>query len=440
MVAQQDTFAQDVAGARPMWISEGAADLASSPWLGVAGKGVHARATGGTAAKHGAAKRPAPNRSQGQSMESGRCTQCLQTMWVATQLQQKVMELESWKERAMHDIQALQKENSQLKTAFYAEGPSCFSHDMVSTSPGSTCSGDVSDGCSPVPSSPISLAELLPLSSSATPLGSRTPSIASSLCSPIAMSAVPAVLIDCVEPFLKVAGPSAEQGAPRFPPPPGLDPPLMQTSTSSFLSLATLVLPSSAASLPAHDVGDMSPPSRLCLALPSLFQHSLSEGPVFPADGHQGRGEAVRVGPCEVVGVDCIRAEWRVEHLSSRLKSSMGKPIVSPPFTAGGLPDLRLMVTPQVASRRRKSKEEYVATVTKGPLFGTLKLKATNLEQFVVDCYLTVGAVRRGPFSYDLSEQAVCGCEEFGVDWLKHLDSDGSCLRVSLEILQVHRK
>jgi len=172
--------------------------------------------------------------------------------------------------------------------------------------------------------------------------------------------------------------------------------------------------------------------------MPSLFQHSLSEGPVFPADGHQGRGEAVRVGPCEVVGVDCIRAEWRVEHLSSRLKSSMGKPIVSPPFTAGGLLDLRLMVTPQ--RRSRQSKETYVATVTKGPLFGSLKLKATNLEQFVVDCYLTVGAVRRGPFSYDLSEQAVCGCEDFGVDWLKHLDSDGSCLRVSLEILQVHRK
>lgn len=198
---------------------------------------------------------------------------------------------------------------------------------------------------------------------------------------------------------------------------------------------------------------DLSP-SLLCKAFPGLSlslqsfgdkaaaglapQHSAAE------DHESDLGEGVRVGPSQVLGTDCVRAEWRIEHLSARLKSSMGKPIVSPPFIACGLPDLRLLVFPEIqevnGTRNRKSKEKYVATVTKGPLLGSLKLKAANLETHILDCYLTVGSIRRGPFSYDLSAQAMHGCDDFGEDWLKHIDMESSCLRVSLEIVNVRCK
>eukprot|EP00931_Biecheleriopsis_adriatica_P072891 TRINITY_DN47278_c0_g1_i1.p1 TRINITY_DN47278_c0_g1~~TRINITY_DN47278_c0_g1_i1.p1 ORF type:complete len:497 (-),score=79.12 TRINITY_DN47278_c0_g1_i1:125-1543(-) len=150
----------------------------------------------------------------------------------------------------------------------------------------------------------------------------------------------------------------------------------------------------------------------------------------------------ITVGNSEVLGAVCTRAEWRIEDLRGKLQASMGRPLVSPPFAARGLPNLRLMIFPDAREavkgvRSRERKSLYATMVKKGPLHGSLKLKADCLESAtVLRFHLTVGAVRRGPFAYNFSECAIHGCEDFATDWLKQIDESGS-LRVGVEILDV---
>lgn len=154
-------------------------------------------------------------------------------------------------------------------------------------------------------------------------------------------------------------------------------------------------------------------------------------------------GISVKTAP---VGTDsCVRVEWCIDDLRSRLQAVMGRPLVSPPFATCGLPNLRLMVFPDARdaiknARSRERKGLYAAMVRRGPLFGALRLKADCLDRSTalpqVRFHLTVGVVRRGPFNYDFSEQAIHGCDDFDVDWLKQLDDNG-CLRVAVEILEV---
>lgn len=146
-------------------------------------------------------------------------------------------------------------------------------------------------------------------------------------------------------------------------------------------------------------------------------------------------------GPIEVAGESCIRAEWRIDSVRSKLQASMGRPLVSPPFAVRGLPNLRLMVLPDAReavknARNRERKSMYAAMVKKGPLHGSLKLKADCLESnTVLRFYLTVGFVRCGPFTYDFAECAIHGCDDFNTDWLKQVDDINGTLCVGVEIL-----
>mmetsp|Transcript_71468 Transcript_71468/g.149384 ORF Transcript_71468/g.149384 Transcript_71468/m.149384 type:complete len:632 (+) Transcript_71468:550-2445(+) len=147
------------------------------------------------------------------------------------------------------------------------------------------------------------------------------------------------------------------------------------------------------------------------------------------------------IGPTDVALRRCTRAEWRIEAIRSKLQNSMGRPLVSPPFNAPGLPNLRLMVLPDPReavknARNRERKNVYTTMVKKGPLNGSLQLKADCLDktQTVLKFYLTVGAVRRGPFEFDFAECAIHGCDDFQLDWLKQVESCGT-LRVGVEIL-----
>lgn len=178
-----------------------------------------------------------------------------------------------------------------------------------------------------------------------------------------------------------------------------------------------------------------------------------------PAAGPSGSGAKVEmlgamtevspgvlVGLTKVSGDACTRAEWRIDSVRSKLQASMGRPLVSPPFMAPGLPNLRLMVFPDAreavrSARSRERKGMYAAMVKKGPLQGSLKLKADCLERSgtVLRFHLTVGGVRRGPFTYDFSECAIHGCDDFGTDWLKQVDDATGNLSVGVEILdEVH--
>eukprot|EP00931_Biecheleriopsis_adriatica_P100895 TRINITY_DN76131_c0_g1_i1.p1 TRINITY_DN76131_c0_g1~~TRINITY_DN76131_c0_g1_i1.p1 ORF type:complete len:383 (+),score=95.34 TRINITY_DN76131_c0_g1_i1:111-1259(+) len=151
----------------------------------------------------------------------------------------------------------------------------------------------------------------------------------------------------------------------------------------------------------------------------------------------------ISIATADVAGSDCTRVEWRIEDLYGKLQASMGRPLVSPPFAALGLPNLRLMVFPDGRdtmknARSGERKGLYAAMIKKGPLHGALKLKADCLQcATVMTVNLTVGKVRSGPLVYDFSEQAIHGLDDFGVDWLKQVDKASGSLTVGLEILDV---
>jgi hypothetical protein len=156
---------------------------------------------------------------------------------------------------------------------------------------------------------------------------------------------------------------------------------------------------------------------------------------------------AVAQGMClrsvEVDGSAYTRVEWLVEKFCAKLQPNMGRPLVSPPFAACGLPNLRLMIFPDTPeavknARSRDRKNIYANVLKKGPLSGSLKLKADALEgaPAVITFNLTVGPVRVGPVTYDFSEQAVHGVDNFNTDWLKHVDASDGSLSVGIEILE----
>lgn len=145
------------------------------------------------------------------------------------------------------------------------------------------------------------------------------------------------------------------------------------------------------------------------------------------------------IGPVEVNRAPCIRAEWRIEDFRAKLQACMGRPLVSPPFTAHGLPNLRLMVFPDAreavkTARSRDRKGIYASMVKKGPLHGALRLKVPH--SIALNFHLTVGDERRESFCYDFSKQAIHGCDDFGVDWLKQVDDGTDCIRIGVEILE----
>jgi hypothetical protein len=150
--------------------------------------------------------------------------------------------------------------------------------------------------------------------------------------------------------------------------------------------------------------------------------------------------------PSEVGGRACTKVDWKIEDFSGKLQASMGRPVVSPAFSACGLPNLRLMVFPDArdavkSARSHERKGLYTAMVKKGPLYGSLKLKADGLERATVMTFsLLVGGVRSGPTTYDFSEQAVLGLEDFGVDWLQQVEKASGTLHVGIEIVEVYQK
>lgn len=152
--------------------------------------------------------------------------------------------------------------------------------------------------------------------------------------------------------------------------------------------------------------------------------------------------ENVSVEQTEVDGIPCTRAVWRIVQLRGRLKTSLGKPVVSPSFAIAGLGDLRLMVTPDakgtLEGMRGKSKQSHFAKMlSHGPLDCSLKVKVPCTSTPIVKFYLTVGSnCRQGPFTCDFTEHTMHGCNEFDCDWLKQVDDEG-CLCVGLEIVEI---
>jgi len=157
--------------------------------------------------------------------------------------------------------------------------------------------------------------------------------------------------------------------------------------------------------------------------------------------GPQETAPGICVSRTDVCGALCTRVDWIIDDVRGKLRASMGRALVSPHFEVLGHSNLRLVVFPDARdvlknARSRERKSIYSAMITKGPLHGALKLKADCLETVAsLTFYLKVGSIRRGPFTYDFSDSAIHGCEDFGSDWLLQLDQATGSLRVSIEVL-----
>lgn len=147
-----------------------------------------------------------------------------------------------------------------------------------------------------------------------------------------------------------------------------------------------------------------------------------------------GHLDGVQLSNASVEGLDLERAEWRIGQLSQKLRGCMGRALVSSPFTAAGLEDLRLMVFPEgkeltKGPRSKRQRELYAKKVNEGPLDGCLKIKVPSCpSELELQYFLKVGTSRKGPFRHSFAENTVSGCDDFGVDWLKELEPDGSLL------------
>lgn len=178
---------------------------------------------------------------------------------------------------------------------------------------------------------------------------------------------------------------------------------------------------------------------------------SLSRAVTVPSQTVPQNG--VTINAAEVDSQPCTRAEWQIRNLRSKLRGGFGRALVSPPFEACGLSNLRLMFVPsrpeeeevqdaeaggKVMPRGKMLKDKYVSMVNQGPLRGTLKLKAGGPEDMLAMRFnLTVGSVRRGPFFYDFAEHSLHGSDDFGTNWLEHADAKTGCLTLGVEIIHV---
>lgn len=151
--------------------------------------------------------------------------------------------------------------------------------------------------------------------------------------------------------------------------------------------------------------------------------------------------ESLTVTKKEVDGKEVPRVEWRIDNVKVKFKDCVGRPLVSPPFEAGGLTDCRLMVLPNLGIdttglSMREQKAKYEARINDGPLSGTLKFKVVTCEaeHLPVKFSLYVGTESKGPLDHDFAEHIIHGLE-FSNNWLDQLQ--GSSLVVGVDVLEV---
>jgi len=162
-----------------------------------------------------------------------------------------------------------------------------------------------------------------------------------------------------------------------------------------------------------------------------------------PKEMEKGEGVWMRPRDRATAG-SAIRecATWRIGRFAGKVKDSLGRPLVSPEFSACGVEGLRLMVCPEVGPgwkgpRGRKEKELFAKKITSGRLNGSLKLKVPSMSSpQPVEYCLRVGAVRTEPLKHDFSVSTVSDDGDFGIDWLSQVASDES-LTVGVEIFEI---
>jgi len=98
--------------------------------------------------------------------------------------------------------------------------------------------------------------------------------------------------------------------------------------------------------------------------------------------------EGINVAKDTINGLEWWVVEWKIVQVQKRMKESLGNAIVSPPFLAGEIEQLRLMFTPIMKDNARRNEDSYHKMVSETPK-ALLNLKIDC--NFTVQYFFTVG-------------------------------------------------
>eukprot|EP00747_Dinoflagellata_sp_TGD_P022029 gnl/TRDRNA2_/TRDRNA2_128862_c0_seq2.p1 gnl/TRDRNA2_/TRDRNA2_128862_c0~~gnl/TRDRNA2_/TRDRNA2_128862_c0_seq2.p1 ORF type:complete len:467 (+),score=83.86 gnl/TRDRNA2_/TRDRNA2_128862_c0_seq2:191-1402(+) len=334
-------------------------------------------------------------------------------------LEKKVRDLEEWKAKTLEDVQALRTEHQRLRTSIQR----ATDNGSLASAP---AAGEKAAAKEPKSIS-LSLSKLVPSSDADLISSQKELHVRTSL---LTNQHPDRGLQESEVAFVEL-------------PPEGLSPPpgLGKASRSAGCAADdSQVLPPGAVTRSIAEECKSPQGLKPPPGLPAMPELSRLRSAILPDSALTNVQEGVVVTPSEVEGRPCARAEWRIGNLRTKLRGCMGRALVSPSFSVGEFSNFRLMVYPDAREvvkgpRSRRQKEHYAAMVSNGPLHGALTFKAASMDGAkVLTFYLTVGIVRRGPFTYDFTEQAVHGCSDFGIDWLEQVDSESGSLSVGVEI------
>uniref|UniRef100_A0A7S2MRU2 Uncharacterized protein n=1 Tax=Zooxanthella nutricula TaxID=1333877 RepID=A0A7S2MRU2_9DINO len=129
--------------------------------------------------------------------------------------------------------------------------------------------------------------------------------------------------------------------------------------------------------------------------------------------------------------------EWRIEKVFSKLKTTSGFPLVSPPLRLGPFAEVRMTFSAGEdwgCSNRNPKQKKCVQQVGRAPgaATGALRLKRIGEEDPTpFDFRIVVGHVTVGPFQCRFAGTST---EDFplGIDWRGHLEPRTGCLRLQV--------
>ncbi|CAE6935369.1 unnamed protein product [Symbiodinium sp. KB8] len=127
--------------------------------------------------------------------------------------------------------------------------------------------------------------------------------------------------------------------------------------------------------------------------------------------------------------------------IKTKFKDCLGRPLVSPQFEAGGLPELRLMVFPNLGDldglTMREQKARYEARFAEGPVSGAIKFKVVTETggRLEIKFNLFIGDVVQGPLVHNFADHVIAGFE-FSNNWLDSV-AVGSLL-VGVEVIEIN--
>ncbi|CAK9078477.1 unnamed protein product, partial [Durusdinium trenchii] len=152
--------------------------------------------------------------------------------------------------------------------------------------------------------------------------------------------------------------------------------------------------------------------------------------------------ESLSVKPKDVDGVSACRVEWRIDSIKTKFKDCLVRPLVSPQFEAGGLPELRLLVFPNLGDLEgltmREQKSRYEVRFADGsPLNGALKFKVVTEigGRLDIKFNLFIGDVVQGPVEHNFADHVIAGFE-FSNNWLE--SSSAGSLTVGVEVIEIN--